>query len=105
MRGSGQGLGYQTLLADLWLNVPLRVWTDSSAAFGICQSQGLGTARNLETQILWIQQAVRTSKVDSRKVTGEFNPADLLTKILSLADAQGHFGRVCVRFFQTPAHP
>jgi hypothetical protein len=29
---------------------------------------------------LWIQQAVRTGRVDSRKVLGEENPADLLTK-------------------------
>ena len=29
---------------------------------------------------LWIQQAVRTGRVDLRKVLGEENPADLLTK-------------------------
>ena len=36
IRGAGQGLGYQALLRDLGVDVPLRVWTDSSAAIGIC---------------------------------------------------------------------
>ena len=36
LRGTGQGLGYQALLKDRGVVVPLRVWTDSSAAIGIC---------------------------------------------------------------------
>ena len=80
IRGAGQGLGYQSMLNDLGIDVPLRVWTDSSAAIGICQRQGLGKVRHLDTQTLWIQQAVRTGKVDLRKVAGDKNPADLLTK-------------------------
>ena len=80
IRGSGQGLGYQALLEDLGIKVPLRVWTDSSAAIGICSRQGLGKMRHLDTHTLWIQQAVRSKRVDLRKVLGEENPADLLTK-------------------------
>jgi hypothetical protein len=34
----------------------------------------------LDTHTLWIQQAVRLKRVDLRKVPGESNPADLLTK-------------------------
>ncbi len=80
IRGAGQGLGYQALLKDLGVTAPLRVWTDSSAAVGICTRQGLGKMRHLDTHTLWIQQAVRTRRVDLRKVDGEQNPADLLTK-------------------------
>ncbi len=58
----------------------MRVWTGSTAAIGICSSQGLGKLRHLDTHTLWIQQAVRTKRVDLRKVLGEQNPADLLTK-------------------------
>ena len=36
--------------------------------------------RHLDTHTLWIQQAVRSKRVDLRKVRGEENPADLLTK-------------------------
>ena len=62
------------------MGAQLRVWTDSSAAIGICNRQGLGKLRHLDTHTLWIQQAVRTGRVDLRKVLGERNPADLLTK-------------------------
>ncbi len=80
IRGAGQGLGYQALLSDFGVDAPLRVWTDSSAAIGICNRQGPGKLRHLDTHTLWIQQAVRTKRVDLRKVDGEKNPADILTK-------------------------
>ena len=80
IRGAGQGLGYQALLKDLGVTAPLRVWTDSSAAIGICSRQGLGKLRHLDTHTLWVQQAVRNKRIDLRKIAGEHNPADLLTK-------------------------
>jgi hypothetical protein len=83
IRGSGMGLGFQSLMADLGHDLPLRVWTDSSAAIGICTRQGLGKMRHIDTHLLWIQQAVRSGRVDLRKVLGEENPADLFTKHLS----------------------
>ena len=80
VRGSGVGLGYQSLLNDLGIKMPLRVWTDSSAAIGICSRQGLGGVRHLDTHTLWVQQAVRCRRIDLRKVDGEVNPADIFTK-------------------------
>ncbi|HJM58771.1 MAG TPA: Ty1/Copia family ribonuclease HI, partial [Planctomycetota bacterium] len=80
IRGAGHGLGFQALLRDFGVDIPLRVWTDSSAAVGICSRQGLGKLRHLDTHTLWIQQAVRSGRVDLRKVLGSENPADLLTK-------------------------
>ena len=80
VRGAGQGLGFQALLRDMGLEVPLRIWTDSSAAMGIAGRQGLGKLRHLDTHTLWVQQAVRTGRFELRKVPGERNPADLLTK-------------------------
>ncbi len=80
IRGAGHGLGHQALLKDVGVELPLRVWTDSSAAIGICSRQGLGKLRHLDTHTPWIQQAVRTKRVDLRKVDGECNPADIFTK-------------------------
>ena len=80
------GLGFQSLLADLGLRIPLRVWTDSSAAVGICSRQGLGKMRHIDTHLLWIQQAVRSRRIDLRKIAGESNPADLYTKHLPSRD-------------------
>ena len=83
IRGSGMGLGFQSLMKDLGQEMPIRVWTDSSAAIGICTRQGLGKLRHIDTHLLWIQQAVRSGRVDLRKILGEKNPADLFTKHLS----------------------
>ena len=49
MRGTGQGLGYQSLLRDIGLTLPLRVRTDSSAVIGICSRQGRGKLRHIDT--------------------------------------------------------
>ena len=49
VRGAGVGLGYQSLLKDLGFDLPVRAWTDSSAAIGISTRQGLGKLRHLDT--------------------------------------------------------
>jgi len=86
VRASGMGLGFQSLMRDLGCELKVRIWTDSSAAIGICTRQGLGKLRHLDTQTLWIQQAVRSGRIDLRKIGGEVNPADLLTKHMSSQD-------------------
>ena len=80
------GLGFQSLMLDLGVTLPVRVWTDSSAAIGICSRQGLGKLRHLDTHLLWIQQAVRARRIDLRKIRGETNPADVFTKHLASRD-------------------
>ena len=54
VKASGMGLGYQSLLRDLGVEMPLRVWTDSTATIGICSRRGLGKLRHLDTHTLWI---------------------------------------------------
>ena len=80
VRGAGMGLGFQSRMRDLGQDAPVRVWTDSEAAIGISSRQGLGKLRHLDTHTLWIQHAVRSGRIDLRKVLGEANPADLFTK-------------------------
>ena len=79
-------MGYQALLRDLGLELPVRVWTDSTATLGICGRQGLGKLRHIDTQRLWIQQRVRDKSIELYKVRGEDNPADLFTKHLVSKD-------------------
>ena len=73
-------MGHQSLLKDLGLDMPLRVWTGSSAALGIATRSGLGKPRHLETHTLWVQDKVSTGAFAVRKVAGEVNPAARLTK-------------------------
>ena len=60
----------------------LRIWTDSSAAIGICGRQGLGKLRHVDTRSLWLQQKLRDGTLEVRKVRGDVNPADVFTKHL-----------------------
>ena len=55
MRGVGIALGIQTLYRDLGVELPIRTWTDLSAALGIGGRQGLGKLRHLECHSLWVQ--------------------------------------------------
>lgn len=79
-KGAAAALGFKSLLMDLGISWPLRVWTDSSASIGMCTRQGIGKIRHMNTQIMWIQQRVRNGDLDLYKVSGEENPADILTK-------------------------
>ena len=83
VKASGMALGYQALLDDLGVRIPVRIWTDSSATMGICGRQGVGKLRHVDTRTLWVQQRVRSGELEIRKVRGEVNPADLFTKHLS----------------------
>ena len=82
VKAARAGLGHQALMADLDVALPVRAWTDSSAAIGIATRSGLGKIRHLETHTLWLQEKVRTGAIEVKKVRGEVNPADLFTKHL-----------------------
>ena len=86
VKASGLALGQQSILRDLGIDLPVRVWTDSSAAMGICARQGLGKLRHIATHTLWVQEKVRSHAIELRKVRGEANPADIFTKHLSSRD-------------------
>ena len=82
VKGTSAGLGMKALYADIGYTLPLRLWTDSSAAIGIASRQGLGKLRHLECTSLWLQQRLRQNNLEIRKIAGEANPADLYTKHL-----------------------
>ena len=94
VKAAGMGLGYKSLLEDLGVSPPLRVWTDSSAAIGVCTRQGLGRLRHLDTHTLWVQQAVRRGRFELKKVEGVNNPADLMTKYTSTREKLNHLVRL-----------
>ena len=89
-RAAAAALGFRSLLADLGLDWPVRVWTDSTASIGMCSRQGLGKVRHLDVQLMWIQQRIRNHDLDLYKVLGEENPADLMTKAGIPQDRANH---------------
>ena len=52
VKALGVALGYHARLHDLGIQLPMRVWTDSSATIGICSRQGLGKLRHVDTRSL-----------------------------------------------------
>ena len=66
VRGTGMGLGQQALGRDAGFHLPLRVWTDSSAAMGTAARQGLGKLRHLECHSLWVQQRLRRKEFEAQ---------------------------------------
>jgi len=86
VKASGIGLGFKALLEDFGRELPVTIWTDSSAAIGVVGRQGLGRLRHLDTHSLWVQQAVRSKRIVVRKVRGDDNVADLFTKHLTSRD-------------------
>ena len=95
VRGTGIALGTKALYNDIGLSLPIRVWTDSTAALGIGGRQGLGKLRHLECHSLWVQQRLRRKEFRLLKVDGEVNPADLFTKHL---DSKGKLDQVVELF-------
>ena len=64
----------------LWLG------TDSSAARSFVQTRGLGRMRHLDIRDMWLQREVLEGNVIVAKVSGKSNPADLMTKVLSMGE-------------------
>ena len=56
------------------------LYADASAAIGVAGREGLGRIRHLDTQSLWLQQALRQRRLGLSKVLGTENPSDLMTK-------------------------
>ncbi len=64
------------------LGVPekVRVRADSSAAKSISMRKGAGTVRHIEVRELWVQEKVDKGEMEIKKLKGESNVADGLTK-------------------------
>ena len=79
---ASEGLGLKAMSLDFGMRLDPFLNVDASAAIGIVQRKGLGKLRHLDTQALWVQDAVRQRRVMIEKVAGSENPADLMTKHL-----------------------
>ena len=83
VKAGTQGLGIKGLMSDMGLCMHLRVNTDSNAAKSIASRRGCGKVRHLEVRELWLQDRVAKGELEIRKVRGEDNLADALTKRVS----------------------
>ena len=90
VKGSSTGLGMASVLQGLGHPVKVTVYTDSSAAKSLASRKGLGKARHIEVNLLWVQQKVSEGLLELRKVKGTENISDALTKHLDNEGIQKH---------------
>ena len=93
-RGCKEGIYVQNLLKFLDIDLPLRVWTDSSAARQAAIKLGVQKMRHLETQELFVQQLVKEKRVTVVKIVGTENPADIMTKYVKPPVLKKHISAV-----------
>ena len=79
-KGAAHAIGLQSLLADMGLNLEIRLFTDSSTAKAITKRTGLGKIRHLDVKELWLQQKTKHNIITHHNIKNTFNCADLLAK-------------------------
>ena len=81
IRGACTSLGIQSHYQDWMTDVPIQIYSDSSAARSVARRRGIGgRLRHLQTRHLWLQSRVAPGHLKLDVVAGERNPADKLTK-------------------------
>ena len=98
IKAAAEGLGLVALAKDLGFDFKLRIWVDSNTAKAITSRLGLGKVRHMEVRYLWAQEALRKKRFEVRKIKGDENPADVLTKALSARDMIGKMKTVGAHF-------
>ena len=78
-----QGLGLQSLMADLGLCIDVRLHSDATTGIAIVTRRGLGKHRHIAVNELWLQEQVAMKRITANKLKNKFNVADLLTKHLT----------------------
>ena len=106
VKGGSIGIGVSSMLSDLGIAVDSRLHlsTDSAAAKGISSRRGLGKIRHLDLGLLWIQQKVNEGSFIVKKVPGEANLSDGLTKYLENQKILTHLS-LTNQTFMSERHP
>ena len=67
---------------DLGVKCGLNVHLDATATMCLVNCRGLGKAKHVDKQNLWIQEASKSGRFVMKKVGTSVKPADLMTKPL-----------------------
>ena len=101
VEGAAKAMGVQSTMTDMGSTIDIQLYTDSSAAKGVVQRNGVGKIRHLQTKYLWVQAALKDKKFEVFKIEGKKNSADVATKHLSrtqMLEVLGPLGvRICRR--------
>ena len=91
------GMGIQSLLLDLGIDLQLRVITDATTGLAIASRRGHGKVRHIATHELWIQDHVLRGRILIVKIKNNFNSADLFAKYLEKSKLDEAVGQLLHR--------
>ena len=83
VKTASEGLGIQHITKDMGISCGLNLHLDASATTCLVNRRGLGKAKHVDMQNLWIQEAPKAGRFVTKKVGTNVNPADLMTKPLA----------------------
>ena len=84
------------MMRELGWPVDRRLFVDASAAQAMSNRQGVGKLRHLDVKYLWLQDLTKQGCIAVRRIGGQLNPADVLTKPMSFGEMLGKLFAVSV---------
>ena len=75
-------LGAVSMMQDLGVQVGGVLHADSSAAKGLAARKGFGKVKHMDIRYMWVQDMVRSGRLELVKIPGGENAADMMTKCL-----------------------
>ena len=95
---ASEGLGIRNVLIEMGRQLPLNMYTDSSATRGIIQRDGPGRVKHLDIKTLWMQERETTGDLAIHKLPRAYHLSDLFTHHYSDPEAERHLaGMRCIR--------
>ena len=62
------GVGIKQMFDNLGVTLKLRLSMDATAGLAMAKRQGLGTAKHICTQYLWVQEKMQNKDIELRNV-------------------------------------
>ena len=80
VKTASEGLGIQSAASYLGISCRLNLHVDASATMCLVNRRGLGKAKHVDMQNVWIQEGSKLGWFATKKVDTSVNRADLMTK-------------------------
>ena len=86
-KGAAHALEVRSAMVECGMTFNVVCETDASAGRAVPTRRGVGRVRHLDARLLWLQQLCAESVVQVRARPGEYNEADLKTKMVEMRPA------------------
>jgi hypothetical protein len=62
VRVASEAIGLQSILKDLGVETKIEIGIDANATLGMLMKEGLSGVRHIDTQHLWVQEAIKNKR-------------------------------------------